>query len=346
MAYIGTPVQQALTKVTSQSFNGTGSQTVFTLNRAVNTGEELEVFVNNVQQEPGVGKSYTATGTTLTFDAAPSSGTGNIYVIYRGLAEVTRRLEHDPNAALAATTGTFNRKTSDGDIVEFRKDGTTVGSIGSVIGARLRVDSNSVAGYLGIAGTDRYYWNNTELGVTSDNAYNLGASGARFKDLYLSGGVYLGGTAAANALDDYEEGTWTPTYVGASGSLTVSSYLSQSGSYTKVGRLVYIQGILRTGGISGVTSGTYDIGGLPFNVAPAINNAGTPTSSSVIVCSLQSNFINAPQHFTTNVNTTTMRARQGTNVGDTGYTNGNTTDLNTAADKNRVSFAGCYETDE
>jgi hypothetical protein len=108
MAYIGTPVQQALTKVTSQSFNGTGSQTVFTLNRAVNTGEELEVFVNNVQQEPGVGKSYTATGTTLTFDAAPASGTGNIYVIYRGIAEVTRRLEHDPNAALAATTGTFS----------------------------------------------------------------------------------------------------------------------------------------------------------------------------------------------------------------------------------------------
>jgi hypothetical protein len=112
MAYIGNPVQQALTKVTSQSFNGTGSQTVFTLNRAVNTGEELEVFVENVQQEPGVGKSYTATGTTLTFDAAPQSGTGNIYVIYRGIAEVTRRLEHDPNAALAATTGTFSGAVS------------------------------------------------------------------------------------------------------------------------------------------------------------------------------------------------------------------------------------------
>ena len=108
MGYIGTPVQQALTKATSQYFNGTGSQTVFTLNRAVNVPEDLEVFVNNIQQEPGVGKSYTATGTTLTFDAAPSSGTGNIYVIYRGSAEVTRRLEHDPNAALAATTGTFS----------------------------------------------------------------------------------------------------------------------------------------------------------------------------------------------------------------------------------------------
>ena len=107
MAYIGAQPNKTLTKTTSQSFNGTGSATAFTLNRAVNTGEELEVFVDNVQQEPGSGKSYTATGTTLTFDEAPPSGTGNVYVIYRGLAEVTTRLEHDANQALSATTGTF-----------------------------------------------------------------------------------------------------------------------------------------------------------------------------------------------------------------------------------------------
>ena len=107
MAYIGAQPNKSLTKTTSQSFNGTGSATAFTLNRAVNTGEELEVFVDNVQQEPGSGKSYTATGTTLTFDEAPPSGTGNVYVIYRGQAEVSTRLEHDPNQALSATTGTF-----------------------------------------------------------------------------------------------------------------------------------------------------------------------------------------------------------------------------------------------
>ena len=93
MAYLGAQPNKTLTKTTSQSFNGTGSATAFTLNRAVNTGEELEVFVDNVQQEPGSGKSYTATGTTLTFDEAPPSGTGNVYVIYRGQAEVTTRLE-------------------------------------------------------------------------------------------------------------------------------------------------------------------------------------------------------------------------------------------------------------
>lgn len=93
MAYLGAQPNKTLTKTTSQSFNGTGSATAFTLNRAVNTGEELEVFVDNVQQEPGSGKSYTATGTTLTFDEAPPLGTGNVYVIYRGQAEVTTRLE-------------------------------------------------------------------------------------------------------------------------------------------------------------------------------------------------------------------------------------------------------------
>ena len=115
MAYLGAQPNKTLTKTTSQSFNGTGSATTFTLNRAVNTEEELEVFVENVQQEPGSGKSYTASGTTLTFDEAPPSGTGNVYVIYRGLAEVTTRLEHDANAALSATTGTFSGAVSGTD---------------------------------------------------------------------------------------------------------------------------------------------------------------------------------------------------------------------------------------
>jgi hypothetical protein len=108
MSYIGNKPSQTLASPTSQYFNGTGSQTVFTLNRLVNVSEDLEVFVNNIQQEPGVGKSYTATGSTLTFDAAPSAGTNNVYVVYRGLAEVTTRLETDPNSAISATTGTFS----------------------------------------------------------------------------------------------------------------------------------------------------------------------------------------------------------------------------------------------
>jgi hypothetical protein len=69
----------------------------------------------------------------------------------------------------------------------------------------------------------------------ADNAIDLGSSSHRFKDLYLSGGVYLGGTGSANKLDDYEEGTWTPSLIGFSSGLTQNT---QVGFYTKIGNLV------------------------------------------------------------------------------------------------------------
>jgi len=108
MAYLGPPPSQKLATPTSQYFSGNGSTTAFTLNRPVNVAEDLNVFVNNVAQQPGAGKSYTATGTTLTFDAAPDAGTNNVYVVYRGLAEPTTRLEHPSGQPISATTGTFS----------------------------------------------------------------------------------------------------------------------------------------------------------------------------------------------------------------------------------------------
>jgi hypothetical protein len=72
-------------------------------------------------------------------------------------------------------------------------------------------------------------------GASSDGGAALGSSSIRFSDLYLSGGVYLGGTGAANKLDDYEEGTWVPTVTMDSGTSTVSAY----GKYVKTGQTVY-----------------------------------------------------------------------------------------------------------
>ena len=115
MSYIGGAPAKSVATPTSQFFSGNGSNTSFTLNRAVNVSEDLEVFVNNVQQEPGSGKSYTAAGTTLTFDAAPSSGTNNVYVVYRGLSERAIRLEaSDINATISGllfTSGSSKTKT-------------------------------------------------------------------------------------------------------------------------------------------------------------------------------------------------------------------------------------------
>ena len=98
MAYVGQKPATTLTMPTSQYFSGNGSTTAFTLNKGVTVSEELEVFVDNVQQEPGSGKSYTASGTALTFDAAPSSGTDNVYVVYRGLSQFNARMEDNTKA--------------------------------------------------------------------------------------------------------------------------------------------------------------------------------------------------------------------------------------------------------
>ena len=71
-------------------------------------------------------------------------------------------------------------------------------------------------------------------------------------DLTLSGGVYLGGTGAANYLDDYEEGIWTPSSSDAGG-----AYYS-NGKYVKVGGSVFIQANI------GNIGGGIDFGSLPF----------------------------------------------------------------------------------
>jgi hypothetical protein len=79
------------------------------------------------------------------------------------------------------------------------------------------------------------------------------------------GMTFNGDTAAANALDDYEEGTFTPTLLGSGSNPTVT-YSNQSGKYTKIGRLVTINIYLSTSDYSG-GSGNIRIGGLPFAAA-------------------------------------------------------------------------------
>jgi hypothetical protein len=79
--------------------------------------------------------------------------------------------------------------------------------------------------------------------------------------------VYLGGTGAANKLDDYEEGTWSPTYSTtgtAFGSVTIDATVT-GGTYTKIGDVVVARGYIRTSAVTvGSASGGLRIGGIPF----------------------------------------------------------------------------------
>jgi hypothetical protein len=95
--------------------------------------------------------------------------------------------------------------------------------------------------------------------AATDLGYSSGGTNVRFRDLYLSGGAYLGGTGAANKLDDYEEGTFQMTVSG------VSSSAFGYGTYVKVGALVHWQWYSGSMNVTG--SGSATLSGLPFTTS-------------------------------------------------------------------------------
>ncbi len=142
------------------------------------------------------------------------------------------------------------RKTNDGKIQTFYKDTTEAGSIGNA-GARLFINSGNVG--LNFAGDGSNQILPSNAGANRDDGITLGTTNVRFKDLYLSGGVFLGGTGSANKLDDYEEGTWTPNFTNKNSSAT-------QGSYTKVGNFVTCTFDLQAGG----SNTNVNVTGVPF----------------------------------------------------------------------------------
>jgi len=107
-------------------------------------------------------------------------------------------------------------------------------------------------GIRGGAGTAMYVGsNNADRAMFTTDGYMRFLAG--------TGGIQFNGdTAAANALDDYEEGTWTPTAKFAG---TSASGWTTNGRYTKIGRLVFISGYAWAGSIG---SGVFEIHGLPY----------------------------------------------------------------------------------
>jgi hypothetical protein len=150
--------------------------------------------------------------------------------------------------------------------------------------------------------------------------------------LKLAGGIQFNGdTAAANALDDYEEGTWTPVYVPSTGSFATMTMEVSTATYTKVGRMVTVFADIRTDDVD-VTggSGQVRIGGLPFTV---VGNGGGITFGFVF------GFVAPPDGGYFQQSSTQIRLRE----------TGATTDLlvadltdGTVADQNRLMFQGTY----
>ena len=115
MGYLGTPIDSNNTfqSLQGKRFSGNGSTTAFTLDIAPASTLDIEVFVENVRQDPN--SAYTVSGTTLAFSAAPDAGTNNIYVVHQAksvatinpaLGSITRSMLTSPWQAIQTSSFT------------------------------------------------------------------------------------------------------------------------------------------------------------------------------------------------------------------------------------------------
>jgi len=181
MAYLGSapqPSASTFAGVYSQAFNGDGSTTVFTLGRYVAQAANIEVIVNNVQQSPFDGSYSVSGGTSLVFSEAPSSGSNNIYVIYRDYPVQTL-------TDTGAVRRTGDTMTGDVDISKsngrFRTiDGSKALAIGQWDGTNNRIESAGANGLLIQYGSG----NTFALSHASVGDYLIGDSAGRVRMPY------------------------------------------------------------------------------------------------------------------------------------------------------------------
>ena len=149
MSYLGnTPTTQSFIAGTD-TFSGTGSQTVYTLTRAVNSVNDILVVVNNVDQQP---TAYTVSGSTLTFTAAPSSGTNNIYVRYLSTTLQTFAPSQGSVSPTTLTTGGLYWDASGnvgvGTTAPLNLAGYNTLSINDTTSGILEIEANNVSKFL------------------------------------------------------------------------------------------------------------------------------------------------------------------------------------------------------
>jgi hypothetical protein len=273
--YIGTqPVPQATQ--TRDSFTATSGQTSFSTSGY--TPNFLDVYLNGVKLAAA---DYTASnGSDVVL--ASGAATGDIlevvaYTTFTVGSSFTPSIDDNGNATAITIDSSENVNIGGSPA----SDKLSVNGTVSVNDSTYSVYSSGVSSNIGSVGNtanDLNIFSTTtghnglrfhsvgilptdNTGAIVDNDCDLGISSHRFKDAYLSGGVYLGGTGSANKLDDYETGNWTP----ADGSGAGLSLSINAATYVKVGRLVMITFDITYPSTSN-TNGS-SISGLPFAVA-------------------------------------------------------------------------------
>ena len=161
-----------------------------------------------------------------------------------------------------STNTAFQVKYGAADNVLIKYDGSATFD-GNVVCSKLTAASTGNSAVLVLDQTSATY--NLESNTGDFRIYaTTGSVGEKFRvknngDVKVSGSVSIGGTADANTIDEYEEGTWTPVLSGAN-----ATYTTQTGKYVRVGNQVTITA--RVIWTNNDATGSFIISGIPFSV--------------------------------------------------------------------------------
>ena len=375
MSYIGQGLPaDTFQGFTTDSFTGDGSATTFTLSKEPFSEDTLIVVINNVIQKPTT--NFTVSGTTLTIVGTAVADGDVIYAIHMGgplpiggAAELDLNgasdkliLDADGDTTISADTDDeINIKVGGTDAFNILGSKLIIADNASHTDDFLQIETPASGGGHGVqirrndSNTDQtvgrvQFGNNTDvdLGIVScktDGATNTGAivvstasagtTTERFR--VTEQGIHIGGTSDLNALDDYEEGTWTGVYKTSAGVFTMSS--NTTGRYVKIGRLVFVTGYFQGSAYNNAnTSQTLSLSGLPFTVG---QNDNTWYSAGAIgyytSCATSSGGV--PVYYFAVDNDVIVFQQSGINTSDVqGFTAANLTE------NGAMMVSGCYYT--
>ena len=192
------------------------------------------------------------------------SGTGDLKIF----DNATERMRLDSNGQLlvgtTASSAYGNRQMAVGDVsnsssfIEIRTSNIGTGHL--LFSRTAGANSGNYQGYIAY---------NQNLDAMS---FHTGAGTQRAR-IDSDGLKFNADTAAANALDDYEEGTWTPQVWRSSGSSEISGVSGRYGYYCLVGKLLHLSFYVYYNSLSESSSQTWIIRNLPYNVLISHNGA-------------------------------------------------------------------------
>ena len=289
MSYIG--AQPTTAAFITDQFNGTGSQTAFTLSVAPATTSSILVSVSGVLQDP---TTYAVSGTTLTFSAAPPSGTGNISVRFLGIpASGVATTAYRTVTEFTATAGqtSFSVPSYTAGYINVYRNGALLGTSDYTATSGTTVVLANPASSGDLVVTESFYVSSVLNAIPAvagavTSSYLLDASVTQAK---LAAGVAGNGPAfsayASAGAVNITQSTWTKVTFGTEEFDTNSNFASSRftptvAGYYQITGAVYGSG---GGGLREVRTAIYKNGSIYKNSAHSASNAASPFNAPIVV---------------------------------------------------------------